>query len=54
MPAHTEHDFVANDPRVFMYHCGTAPVLAHIASGSYGAIVDDPKTPLRHASTPRD
>jgi nitrite reductase (NO-forming) len=41
--------FTANDPGVFMYHCGTAPVLAHIASGMYGAIVVDPKTPLRHA-----
>jgi nitrite reductase (NO-forming) len=35
-------DFVANDPGVFMYHCGTPPVLAHIASGMYGAIVVDP------------
>ena len=26
-----------------MYHCGTAPVLAHIANGMYGAIVVDPK-----------
>ncbi len=25
-----------------MYHCGTPPVLAHIASGMYGAIVVDP------------
>jgi len=32
-----------------MYHCGTPPVLAHIANGMYGAIVVDPKTPLRHA-----
>ncbi len=41
--------FVANDPGVFMYHCGTKPVLAHIANGMYGAIVVDPKTPLPHA-----
>ena len=34
--------FVANDPGVFMYHCGTKPVLAHIANGMYGAIVVDP------------
>ena len=26
-----------------MYHCGTAPVLAHIANGMYGAIIVDPK-----------
>lgn len=38
--------FRANDPGVFMYHCGTKPVLAHIANGMYGAIVVDPATPL--------
>src|SRR3954467_6682321 len=32
-----------------MYHCGTKPVLAHIANGMYGAIVVDPATPLPHA-----
>ena len=31
--------FKAGDPGVFMYHCGTKPVLAHIANGMYGAIV---------------
>ena len=31
--------FTAGDPGVFMYHCGTKPVLAHIANGMYGAIV---------------
>jgi nitrite reductase (NO-forming) len=30
----------------FMYHCGTAPVLLHIGSGMYGAIVVDPPQPL--------
>ena len=34
--------FEARDPGVFMYHCGTKPVLAHIANGMYGAIVVDP------------
>jgi nitrite reductase (NO-forming) len=38
--------FVANDPGVFMYHCGTKPVLAHIANGMYGAIVVEPKAAL--------
>jgi nitrite reductase (NO-forming) len=42
--------FTANDPGVFMYHCGTKPVLAHIANGMYGAIVVDPKTPLAPAA----
>ncbi len=35
--------FKANDPGVFMYHCGTKPVLMHIANGMYGAIVVEPK-----------
>ena len=30
----------------FMYHCGTAPVLMHIGSGMYGAIIVSPSTPL--------
>ena len=30
----------------FMYHCGTAPVLMHIGSGMYGAIVVSPASPL--------
>jgi nitrite reductase (NO-forming) len=30
----------------FMYHCGTAPVLMHIGSGMYGAIIVDPPSPL--------
>jgi nitrite reductase (NO-forming) len=38
--------FKANDPGVFMYHCGTKPVLAHIANGMYGAIVVEPKEGL--------
>jgi nitrite reductase (NO-forming) len=37
--------FKVNDPGVFMYHCGTKPVLAHIANGMYGAIVVDPSNP---------
>jgi nitrite reductase (NO-forming) len=41
--------FKANDPGVFMYHCGTKPVLAHIANGMYGAIVVEPKRALPRA-----
>jgi nitrite reductase (NO-forming) len=37
--------FTAGDPGVYMYHCGTKPVLAHIANGMYGAIVVDPADP---------
>ncbi|MDQ2885336.1 MAG: multicopper oxidase domain-containing protein [Chloroflexota bacterium] len=32
----------ADHPGVFMYHCGTAPVIDHIASGMYGTIIVDP------------
>jgi nitrite reductase (NO-forming) len=38
--------FRANDPGVYMYHCGTKPVLMHIANGMYGAIVVSPRKPL--------
>jgi nitrite reductase (NO-forming) len=38
--------FKASDPGVYMYHCGTKPVLAHIANGMYGAIVVTPKAGL--------
>ena len=38
--------FKANDAGVFMYHCGTKPVLAHIANGMYGAIVVEPAAGL--------
>jgi nitrite reductase (NO-forming) len=37
--------FVAQVPGVFMYHCGTAPVAAHIANGMYGALIVDPDRP---------
>lgn len=33
----------------FMYHCGTAPVLMHIGSGMYGAIIVSPSEPLPQA-----
>ena len=42
--------FVARHPGVFMYHCGTKPVLAQIVNGMYsGALVVDPATPLPKA-----
>jgi nitrite reductase (NO-forming) len=40
--------FRANDAGVFMYHCGTKPVLMHIGNGMYGAIVVEPRN-LPHA-----
>ncbi|MEZ5155730.1 MAG: multicopper oxidase domain-containing protein [Solirubrobacterales bacterium] len=42
--------FVARRPGVFLYHCGTSPVLQHIGMGMYGAIVVDPvagRTPAK-------
>lgn len=41
--------WTANLPGVFMYHCGTAPVLHHIANGMYGAVIVDPATALEPA-----
>lgn len=36
-------DWTAADPGVFMYHCGTQPVLLHVGDGMYGAVIVDPK-----------
>lgn len=46
MPGDSIHfQFVARVPGAFMYHCGTAPVAAHISNGMYGALIVDPRTP---------
>jgi nitrite reductase (NO-forming) len=40
----------ARDPGVFMYHCGSAPILQHLAEGMYGAVIVDPaNAPLPRA-----
>jgi nitrite reductase (NO-forming) len=31
-------------PGVFMYHCGTPPVIEHLANGMYGEVIVDPAT----------
>jgi nitrite reductase (NO-forming) len=36
-------DWTAEHAGVFMYHCGTPPVLMHIGDGMYGAVIVDPK-----------
>jgi nitrite reductase (NO-forming) len=36
-------EWVANYPGVFLYHCGMAPVLMHVAMGQYGAVVVSPR-----------
>ena len=41
--ASTSFDWTASYPGVFMYHCGAAPVLMHMADGMYGAVIVDPK-----------
>ncbi len=41
--------WVARFPGVFMYHCGTPPVIQHISNGMYGAIVVEPAQTLAPA-----
>lgn len=36
-------EYPTTTPGVFMYHCGTKPVLSHIANGMYGIIIVEPK-----------
>ncbi|MCC7105359.1 MAG: multicopper oxidase domain-containing protein, partial [Chloroflexi bacterium] len=46
-----QFSFVARTPGAFVYHCGTPPVLLHMANGMYGAIIVDPAQPLPAADT---
>ncbi len=41
-----EFSFEAKVAGAFVYHCGTDPVLLHMANGMYGAIIVDPVEPL--------
>jgi nitrite reductase (NO-forming) len=36
------YTFKAEKAGIYMYHCGTPPVLMHIANGMYGALIVDP------------
>ena len=36
-------EWVANYPGVYMYHCGTPPVLTHVAMGQYGIVIVSPR-----------
>jgi nitrite reductase (NO-forming) len=36
------YQFRATSSGIFMYHCGTAPVLHHVGNGMYGALIVDP------------
>jgi nitrite reductase (NO-forming) len=37
------YEFTADYAGVWMYHCGTAPTLHHIANGMYGMLIVEPK-----------
>ncbi len=37
------YTFTANHPGIFYYHCGSDPMIQHIARGMFGAIIVDPK-----------
>lgn len=41
--------WTADYPGVYMYHCGTGPVLQHIQNGMYGAVIVQPTTPFAPA-----
>jgi nitrite reductase (NO-forming) len=43
--------FKANDLGVFMYHCGTKPVLAHIANDMYGRSSSSRRRACRRSTT---
>jgi nitrite reductase (NO-forming) len=40
------YEWKANYAGVWMYHCGTAPALHHIANGMYGMVIVEPKEGL--------
>ncbi|HTI88278.1 MAG TPA: multicopper oxidase domain-containing protein [Alphaproteobacteria bacterium] len=40
-----EFAFKADYPGVFFYHCGSDPMIQHIARGMFGVIIVDPKDP---------
>lgn len=36
-------EWIANYPGVYLYHCGTPPILQHMSMGQYGMVVVSPK-----------
>ncbi len=38
-----QFEWVANYPGVYIYHCGTPPVLQHMSMGQYGVVIVSPK-----------
>jgi nitrite reductase (NO-forming) len=46
-PGHSSvFSFKALNPGLFVYHCGTAPVVMHVGNGMYGLILVEPKDGL--------
>lgn len=39
------YSFTADNPGIFFYHCGSDPMIQHIAMGMFGAVIIDPKDP---------
>jgi nitrite reductase (NO-forming) len=37
-------EFTANYPGVYLYHCGTPPILEHVAAGMYGMMIVEPES----------
>ncbi len=42
----TTFTWKAEYPGVFYYHCGTDPMIQHIANGMFGAVIVEPRHPL--------
>ncbi|HET8721398.1 MAG TPA: multicopper oxidase domain-containing protein, partial [Nitrospira sp.] len=42
-------DWKAEYPGVFYYHCGTDPMIQHIANGMFGAVIVEPQQPITKA-----
>lgn len=42
----TSFQWKADSPGVFYYHCGTDPMIQHIANGMFGAVIVEPRYPL--------
>lgn len=39
----------AEYPGLFAYHCGTSPMIQHVANGMFGVVIVDPQKPMRPA-----
>ncbi len=54
-PGETKHfTFTATYPGVFYYHCGSDPMIQHIARGMFGVIIVDPKDPKARPKADRE